>query len=426
MTNAKLKITICSHDGKNYFGGPYEWIKRFGPALKQAGVEVSFLFFSDHQAKESSTYLYLTEQGFRCSVLPHHSFSQYRDTTEDRVKWCLKEVKQNTPDIFIANASLPALFAGKWIKASGIPVIGVLHTDDERFQWLQQEFLSASAAFALSALVCVSELLKDKMTGLNTFKIPIHNISCGTPIPYYQKPKCLSPLKLVYAGKLTEEAKQISLLTKAFCQVVKEVKGIEAYIYGDGPAKADVLAIIEKEAKGLPVYYKGFVRSEDIQHHLSDKHIIVLLSDYEGLPIILMEAMACGLVPVCLSIRSGIPELVKDGETGLLVHDREEDFISAIERLEEHAVLYHALSINACHFVTKNHSMKVVVEKWLALSKQLLDASPKKSFIQIPSKRKMNLPPVNPLLEGIDQRRPSFIRYVGNQLMRFKRLLNRL
>ena len=424
MTNAKLKITICSHDGKDYFGGPYEWVKRFGPALKQAGAEVSFLFFSDHQEKESSTYLYLKEQGFHCSVLPQHSFSHYRDTTEDRVKWCLKQVKRHAPDIFIANASLPALFAGKWIKASGIPVIGVLHTDDERFQWMQQEFLSASQDFALSALVCVSELLKDKVSNLNSFHIPIEVISCGTPIPYYQRPKGLSPLKLVYAGKLTEEAKQISLLTKAFCKVVKEVKGVEAYIYGDGPAKADVLAIIEQEAKGLPVYYKGFVPSGDIQHHLSDKHIIVLLSDYEGLPIILMEAMACGLVPVCLSIRSGIPELVKDGETGLLVHDREEDFISAIERLAEHSVLYHALSINACHFVTKNHSMKVVVEKWLALSNQLVETSSEKTPMQIPSK--LQLPPVNNWLKDIDQRKPLFIIYIGRQLMRFRKLLNRL
>jgi colanic acid/amylovoran biosynthesis glycosyltransferase len=424
MRKSKLKITICSHDGKNYFGGPYEWVKRFAPALKQTGVEVSFLFFSDHQTKESSTYLYLQEQGFHCSVLPQHSFSQYRDTTEDRVKWCLKEVTQNPPDVFIANASLPALFAGKWIKAAGIPVIGVLHTDDQRYQWLQEEFLKASNDFTLSALVCVSELLKDKVAQYNTFNIPVEVISCGTPIPFYQKPKCLSPLKLVYAGKLTEEAKQISLLTQAFCRVVKEVNGVEAYIYGDGPAKEKVLTIIEKEGKGLPVYYKGFVSSTDIQRQLADKHVIVLLSDYEGLPIILMEAMACGLVPVCLSIRSGIPELIKDGETGLLVLDREEDFTSAIERLAEHAVLFNALSINAKHFVTQHHSMTVVVDKWLDLCEQLLKSASPKQTIVIPFK--LELPPVNQWLKGIDQRKPSIIKYTGHQLVRFKNLLKRL
>jgi len=424
MRKSKLKITICSHDGKNYFGGPYEWVKRFGPALKKAGVEVSFLFFSDHQQKDSTTYTYLCALGFNCRLLPHHSFLQFTDTTEDRVKWCLKEVKQNPPDIFIANSSLPALFAGKWIKESGIPVIGVLHTDDERFQWLQEEFLSASKEFSLSALVCVSELLKEKVAVHNAFHVPLEVISCGTPIPSFLKSKSISPIKLVYAGKLTEEAKQISLLTKAFCTVVKEVKGVEAYIYGDGPAKEDVLAIIEQEAKGLPVYYKGFVPSEEIQERITDKHIIVLLSDYEGLPIVLMEAMACGLVPVCLAIRSGIPELVKDGETGLLVLDRDEDFTSAIERLAENAVLFHALSINARHFVTQHHSMEVVVKKWLVLCDQLLSSSSENKSIDVPAR--LELPVVNSRLEGIDQRKPLLMQYVKQQLARGINLLKRM
>jgi glycosyltransferase involved in cell wall biosynthesis len=424
MRKSKLKITICSHDGKKYFGGPYEWVKRFAPALKEAGVEVSLLFFSDHQASESSTYLYLVEQGFPCSILPQHSLSQYTDNTEDRVKWCLRKVRQNPPDIFIANAALPALFAGKWIKAAGIPVVGVLHTDDERYQWMQQEFLNAHNEFTLSALVCVSELLKDKVTPHNKTGIPLEVISCGTPVPFNLKPKCLSPLKIVYAGKLTEEAKQISLLTKAFCRAVKEVRGVEAYIYGDGPAKDKVISIIQEEGKGLPVYYKGFVPSTEIQRQMTDKHVIVLLSDYEGLPIILMEAMACGLVPVCLSIRSGIPELIKDGETGLLVLDRDEDFISAIERLADHAVLFNALSINARHFVTQHHAMNVVVDKWLALCDLLLHAASPKQILTMPSK--IDLPPVNRWLQDIDQRKPSSFVYMKRQMVRFKNLLNRL
>ena len=202
------------------------------------------------------------------------------------------------------------------------------------------------------------------------------------------------------------------------------MKGVEAYIYGDGPAKEKVLSIIEEEGKGWPVYYKGFVPSSDIQRQLADKHIIVLLSDYEGLPIILMEAMACGLVPVCLSIRSGIPELIKDGETGLLVLDRDEDFTSAIERLAGHAVLFNALSINAKHFVTQHHSMNVVVDKWLDLCERLVKASSIKQTVMIPFK--LELPPVNPWLKGSDQRKPSVIQYTGRQWIRFKNLLNRL
>ncbi|WP_371821102.1 glycosyltransferase [Chloracidobacterium sp. D] len=46
--------------------------------------------------------------------------------------------------------------------------------------------------------------------------------------------------------------------------------------------------------------------------------MFVLLSDYEGLPIALMEAMATGLVPICTAMRSGIGQLVVDGVTGCM------------------------------------------------------------------------------------------------------------
>ncbi|MDB5273286.1 MAG: putative glycosyl transferase, group [Chitinophagaceae bacterium] len=418
MSKEKLKVTICSHDGKDYFGGPYEWVKRFGLALREAGVDVSFLFFSDHQASSSSTYLYLKEQGFDCRLLPHHSLSQYHDNTEDRVKWCLQQVKQNPPDIFIANSVLPALFASRWIRQAGIPVIGVLHTDDVRHEWLFEEFISGSREFCINALVCVSELLREKVAPFNAWDISLEVISCGTPLPTQQKIKEASPLKIVYAGKLTEEAKQISLLTKAFCRVVNEVEGVEAYLYGDGPAKNDVLAILEKEDPGHRVHYEGFVPSTEIQEKLSDKHVIVLLSDYEGLPIILMEAMACGLVPVCLNIRSGIPELVKPEETGLLVNDRGDDFIRAIKRLENDSNLLQKISAQALQEVNRHHAMPVTVDKWLLLMHRLAKNANKKT-IERPDR--IILPVVNKHLEGMDERKDSLSHYLKKQWLRIRR-----
>ncbi|HSZ71699.1 MAG TPA: glycosyltransferase family 4 protein [Cytophagaceae bacterium] len=418
MTHKKLKITICSYDGKDYFGGPYEWVKRFGLALRTVDVEVSFLFFSDHNPSCSSTYQYLKERGFDCQILPHHSFSQYHDNTEDRVRWCLQQVRQNPPDVFIANAVLPALFAGRWIKQAGIPVIGVLHTDDVRHEWLFEEFVSASKEFCVSALVCVSEMLREKVVSFNTWDVPVEVISCGTPIPTRQKIKDASPLKIVYAGKLTEEAKQISLLAKAFCRAVNEIEEIEAYVYGDGPAKKNVQSILEQEDLGHRVHYEGFVSSMEIQEKLADKHVIVLLSDYEGLPIILMEAMACGLVPVCLNIRSGIPELVKQEETGLLVNDRDGDFIQAIKKLKTDSTLLQKLSAQALHEVNKHHAMSIIVDKWLLLVNQLVKDS-SKSAVEIPDR--MILPSVNKHLKGIDERKDSLIRYVGKQWLRIRR-----
>ena len=55
-----------------------------------------------------------------------------------------------------------------------------------------------------------------------------------------------------------------------------------------------------------------------------------------GLPIALIEAMACGVVPICLQTRSGF---VEHGVTGLLVRDRGKDFIAAVQRLRQEPLL---------------------------------------------------------------------------------------
>jgi colanic acid/amylovoran biosynthesis glycosyltransferase len=73
--------------------------------------------------------------------------------------------------------------------------------------------------------------------------------------------------------------------------------------------------------------------------------------DQEGIPVTLMEAMACGL-PVVSTYHSGIPELVTDGETGLLVPERDVAALAgAIERLMTEEGLARRLADRARRFV---------------------------------------------------------------------------
>jgi hypothetical protein len=93
-------------------------------------------------------------------------------------------------------------------------------------------------------------------------------------------------------------------------------------------------------------------------------HVIVLLSDFEGIPISLMEAMAAGLVPVVTPIRSGIPELVLEGETGFIVENRREAFVAAIRRMRDDPELWNRMSRASREHFEQGFSPETVIEAW--------------------------------------------------------------
>ena len=125
--------------------------------------------------------------------------------------------------------------------------------------------------------------------------------------------------------------------------------------------------------------------------------MIALLSDYEGLPIALLEAMACGCVPVCLSMRSGIPELIQDGVNGIIVPDRESSFTAAVQRLKDDVEFRDRLSSNARKTVIDKYSEDAAADLWAAHLRSLTPAGGT-SVISVP--RKLSLPLRNAALES--------------------------
>ena len=120
------------------------------------------------------------------------------------------------------------------------------------------------------------------------------------------------------------------------------------------------------------------------QEHLLQNHVFVLLSDYEGIPISLMEAMGCGLVPVCTNIRSGMTELIEDGKTGLLVNDRGDAFVAAIKKIKSEDGLWSKISHEARLKIEKEYSGDVCNNNWLEFLVALGAKTTITSTVEIP------------------------------------------
>ena len=143
------------------------------------------------------------------------------------------------------------------------------------------------------------------------------------------------------------------------------------------------------------INFAGRFQEEGYRNELMKHDIIVLLSDYEGIPGAIMDGMACGLVPVVLNT-NGIDELIKDRFNGIIIEDREDNFQKAIMELSQNQDLFKKLSYNARNTIVNHFSLDRTVSQWDELFKKVLSIPHIKRSMVIPDP--IALPQENNLL----------------------------
>lgn len=374
-----MKVTICAFDAPNNLDGPTTWIKRLLPYFREKNIESRIIFLAAND-KDLPAYKYFVDEGFECKLIYWELFN------DEKILAILNDVKEFPPDIFITNYFAIPLEAGKWIKKAGIPTVMVLHNDDKYHYDLVKKYAANNDESDVSAVVCVSNLIQK----ISQQKAPLHKsikyIPIGAPVTAgVAGLSANNELKVVYAGRIEETQKRISDVTHAFCKAAKEVPGTSYTIYGHGPAVAAMQQILSTTGKGLPVQFKGKLKSTEVQAHLLQNQVFVLLSEFEGLPITLMEAMSCGLVSICTNMRSGISDLITNNVEGILIDDRKTEFVAAVKKLKENAELWKEMSKAARQKIIRSYSVETCSDQWIDLLKQLSGAAGKKSDLIIPA-----------------------------------------
>jgi glycosyltransferase involved in cell wall biosynthesis/GT2 family glycosyltransferase len=123
--------------------------------------------------------------------------------------------------------------------------------------------------------------------------------------------------ELVCVGRLCEQKGQLRLL-EALCLLKPEDVPFRMVLAGDGPMRQAVEAEIARLGLEDRVRITGWLSNEEVRRHLLHARAMVLPSFAEGLPVVLMEALALGR-PVITTYVAGIPELVQPGVSGWLV-----------------------------------------------------------------------------------------------------------
>ena len=146
----------------------------------------------------------------------------------------------------------------------------------------------------------------------------IEVVRCGLQPGYGDAavPPAASLLSLVCVGRLAKEKGQ-SVLIQAVAMLRQRGRRVDVTLVGDGPFRTELELLITAEGLGEQIHLTGALDAAGVERELLRSRALVVPSLSEGLPVVIMEAMAQQR-PVIAPYLAGIPELVLPGKTGWL------------------------------------------------------------------------------------------------------------
>jgi glycosyltransferase involved in cell wall biosynthesis len=205
-----------------------------------------------------------------------------------------------------------------------------------------------------------AEFLRQRLSIANRDRV--HTVYVGVPMNLFHEepPPCRdADLHLLCIARL-EEKKGLDTLIAA-CAIIRRSIPFHLRLYGEGPLREVLRAQIARLELSNQITLHGAITQEEVARQMKACHIFVMpcrqdwTGDMDGIPTVFMEAMASGR-PVISCPISGIPELVRDGETGLLVSpDDPTALAAAVIKLANDDALRSQLGRQARALVTIQH-----------------------------------------------------------------------
>lgn len=157
---------------------------------------------------------------------------------------------------------------------------------------------------------------------------------------------------LLFVGRL-EEVKNIPNLIEAVKELSKEGRSYQLYIVGDGSLRNRLDEMIEAENLTTTVHLLGKINHDEMVAYYNMADIFVLPSKMEGVPMVILEALACG-TPVLATNVGGIPDLITAGKNGFLIKSyTSNDIASGIKTLQDLNINRNAIAMTVSHLSSK-------------------------------------------------------------------------
>jgi glycosyltransferase involved in cell wall biosynthesis len=207
-----------------------------------------------------------------------------------------------------------------------------------------EHFRLAEKVRAAGFVACISDYCASQLMALvdETHWDKLAVIHCGIDPDAYVRPDAPAsagaPVRVLCVGRLAPVKAHV-LLIEAIAALRAGGRDVRLTLIGDGPRRAAIQDAVARVGLEPYVELTGALGQDAVRAHLHAADIFCLPSFAEGVPVVLMEAMASS-VPVIATAITGVPELVDDGHSGLLIRPgRRDQLLDALGKLVDDSAL---------------------------------------------------------------------------------------
>lgn len=348
-----MKILFINSIGRDKFGGGEKWMVGAAKGLLDRGHDVTLA-----SRKDSRILGYAADKGVPTAVIEIHS-----DISPLKTLRIASYLKKEGIDILICNLNKDVRVAGLAARIAGTPVVlarhGMLLCGKK---WKHRLTLTRLT----DGIVTNSKTIRDAYAAYGWFGPEfVRVIYNGIEVPQHIDARDFSTRfpgrKIVYsAGRLAEQ-KGFDYLVEAAGILRKKRDDLVFIVSGEGKLETALKTQVRDMGLEDSFFFEGF--APDIYPLLAGCDLFVLASLFEGMPNVVMEAMAAGK-PVVATDVNGARELIEDGQTGIIVPPRDPKAIAdAVERVIDSPEMSAAFGKEGKKRVAAEFTMNAMVDR---------------------------------------------------------------
>jgi len=313
----------------------------------------------------------MRDSGLRAEAMPRGIFRQVASVS--------RHIYRFGPDALLVHGAQVAVPASLASLITGVPMITVEHCADNwrDTSWLRntvdRQLIARISAGRIAVSRAVREVLIEKRI-IDDRKVCV--IPNGLELPSFVNASGhrreirerfgmkMDDFIIVTVARMTEQ-KGHRYLLEAVPKIREVLPNCRFLWLGEGELLESIRADVRSRNLGSVICLPGAI--DGVTDVLTAMDLFVLPSLWEGLPIGILEAMAVGL-PVIATAVAGTPEVVKDGETGILVRARDPDAVAvSILKLAADSEMRNRIAQAGRKYVHEEHAIASVAERYVRI-----------------------------------------------------------